>query len=334
MPRKKITRRKFVRTTAAAAAAVSIVPGLGLARSTSTFDPKGLPTKILGNTGVKVPPLGLGCGSRWLAVENEDEGLGILEYGLDHGLYYWDTSGTYDYYQRSSEERIGKLLKARRREVFLVSKTGEREADKAKANIERSLKRLQTDYIDLFHVHSVSSVKDAEQLGSKGKVLEVLHRYRDEGIIKHIGFSGHTSAEAMKRAAELYDFEVMMIALNHNDPSGEEKFEELPVPYAANKGMGVIAMKVIRPRETIEGLSPSDLIRYALTLKHFHMINIAHDSLEVLKSNLQLIKNFKPLDKQKMREIQIALEPFYRHENLDWMKPSYIDGKEDGAILA
>ena len=322
--KKKLTRREFVQTTAAASAAVAIAPLAGC--SSSPYDPKGLPTSILGNTGVVVPRLGFGCGSRWMAVESDDEALAILEYAFDNGLYYWDTAANYGNELISSEERVGMLLKDRRENVFMVSKVGEREADEAKKTIERSLERLQTDHIDLMHVHSIASVEDAEQLGEKGKVLEVLHQYRDQGIIKHIGFTGHATAAGMKRAAELYDFEVMMVALNHMVPSGEEKFEELPVPYAADKGMGVVAMKVIRPRETIEGLAASDLVQYAFALDHFDIVNIGHDSLDVLKANLAMLKEFKPLEEQKMEELRVALDPFYRHENLPWMNPGYIDG--------
>ncbi len=322
--KKKLTRREFVQTTAAASAAIAIAPLAGC--STSPYDPKGLPTSILGNTGVLVPRLGFGCGSRWMAVENDDEALAILDYAFNNGLYYWDTAANYGNEQISSEERVGMLLKDRRDKVFMVSKVGEREAEEAKKTIERSLERLQTDHIDLMHVHSIASVEDAEQLGEKGKVLEVLHEYRDQGIIKHIGFTGHASAAGMKRAAELYDFEVMMIALNHMVPTGEENFEELPVPYADEKGMGVVAMKVIRPRETIEGLAIADLVQYAFTLDHFDVVNIGHDSLDVLKANLAMLKEFKPLDEQKMKELRVALGPFYRHENLPWMNPGYMDG--------
>ena len=322
--KKKITRREFVQTTAAASAAVAITPLAGC--SSSPYDPKGLPTSKLGNTGVVVPRLGYGCGSRWMAVEDNDEAHAIIEHAYNNGMYYWDTAANYGNDQISSEERVGMVLKERRDNVFLVTKVGEREADEAKVTIERSLKRLQTDHIDLLYVHSISNVEDAEQLGEKGKVLEVLHQYRDQGIVKHIGFTGHASAEGMKRAAELYDFEVMMIALNHYVETTAEKFEELPVPFAANKGMGVVAMKVIRPRETVEGLAGSDLVKYALTLDHFNVVNIGYDNMEVLKENLSTLKEFKPFDSEKMDEMRTALDPFYRHENLPWMNPGYTDG--------
>ncbi len=332
--KKKITRRQFVQTTAAAAATVAIAPSMGCSGASSPYESKGLPTAILGNTGVQVPLMGYGCGSRWMSIENDDEALQILEYALDHGLYYWDTAASYGNDQISSEERIGKILKEHRDKVFLVSKTGDRGADKAKESIETSLKRLGTDHLDLLHIHSIASVEDAEQLGEKGKVLEVLERYKSEGILTHIGFTGHTTAEGMKRAAELYDFDVMMMALNHQSSDGTEKFEELPAPFANKKGMGVIAMKVVRPRETVEGLAVEDLVRYALSLNQFHMINVGMDSMEVLKHNLEIIRNFEKLDEPKMEEIRLALQPFYKGENLAWMKPGYSDGWSNHIHLA
>ncbi len=277
----------------AAAAAVSILPTAACSMYNSPYDAKGMPTVKLGQTGVLVPRLGFGCGSRWMGVENDDDALEILEYALDHGLYYWDTAASYGNKRISSEERIGKILKNQREKVFLVSKTGDRDGDKAKESIEKSLSRLQTDHIDLLHIHSITSVEDAEQLGEKGKVLEVLEQYKKEGIIGNIGFTGHSSAEGMKRAAELYDFDAMMMALNHQSTDGSQAFEENPATYAFGKGMGVIAMKVLRPRETIQGLEASDLVNYALSLKQFHMINVGIDSMEVLQGQHSARERFR-----------------------------------------
>ena len=154
----------------------------------------------------------------------------------------------------------------------------------------------------------------------------MLQDYRDQGIAKYIGFTGHASAEGMKRAAELYDFDVMMIALNHHVSDPKEPFEEHAVPFASKKGMGVAAMKVIRPRETVKGLSAETLIRYALTADYFSLANIGTDSMDVLNENLSLIRDFKPLNEQEMKDTQAALSPFFEHKNLAWMDPSYVDG--------
>ncbi|RLD92815.1 MAG: aldo/keto reductase [Bacteroidetes bacterium] len=329
----KITRRQFVQTTAAAAATVAIAPVTGCI-STSPYNPKGLPTVKLGKTDAVVPLLGFGCGSRWMAVQDNDKALGILEFAFNQGLYYWDTASSYGNEKISSEERIGIILKERREQVFLSSKTGDREGDLAKKSVEQSLKRLQTDHIDLLHVHAISSVEDAEDLGEKGKVLEVLDQFKSEGVIRNIGFTGHASAAGMKRAVELYDFDVMMMALNHQSTDGAEDFEGLPAPLARQKGMGVVAMKVIRPRETVNGLAANDLVRYALTLDDFHMANIGMDSMEVLKSNLETLQNFAPLGDEKMNEVRLALQPFYRGKNLAWMQTAYQDAWSHGITIA
>jgi len=332
MNQHRTDRRSFVKTTVAAGAAVGLSAATGIAADRSPFDPKGLPTRRLGKVGVEVPLLGFGLGSRWMAIADDDRALGLLEHALDRGIYFWDTAAGYGNNRISSEERIGRILPGRRKEVFLVTKVGDRDADKAKASIERSLKRLRTDYIDLLHVHAIRDVADAESLGEKGRVLEVLHKLRDEGVVKHIGFSGHDSAEAMKRAAELYDFEAMMIAMNHQKRN--QPFEELAATFAARKGLGVIAMKVVRPRESVEQLDPSRLVRYALSQREFAIANIAMDSREVLDQNLALVRDFKPLDEAEMKELQAALDPFFRHRDVAWMQPGYFDGHPLHAPMA
>jgi predicted aldo/keto reductase-like oxidoreductase len=98
----------------------------------------------------------------------------------------------------------------------------------------------------------------------------------------------------MKLAAEMYDFDTMLIALNHQE-QGKQPFEEQPVPFASKKGMGVLAMKVIRPRETVNGLAPDDLIKYALSLKDVTAAVIGTDSVDVLNKNIATLQSFKPL---------------------------------------
>ena len=325
MKKQEISRRKFIKSTAAVSAGVVISSQLVMAGPKSRFDPKGLPTRKLGKTNIDIPIMIVGTGSRFMAT-SPDKGLGILEYALDNGLFYWDTAASYKNDNEFSEERLGIILKNRRKEVFLATKVHERKADDAKKVIEESLKRLQTDYIDLLQVHSIKDKEDVDSFNSSDGVLPVLHDYQKQGIVKHIGFTGHTSAKAMKMAAEKYNFDTMLIAMNHQ-AKGAQRFEEQAVPAAGTKGMGVLAMKVIRPRETVEGLVPSEMIRYALSLDHITSAVVGTDSMDVLKENLETIRNFKPLPQQKMHELHVKLSPFYNHKNLAWMQPGYVDGQ-------
>ena len=323
----KITRRKYLKNTAIAGAAISVPSSWMCSNFQSPFDPKGLPTRLHGKTGIKVPLMTIGTGSRFMDIGNNDKRLEILEYALDHGLFYWDTAAIYkekdnDYY---SEEQLGEILQTRRKEVFLASKVSDRDPELAKQTIENSLKRLKTDYIDLYQIHSIESVDDVKNLASSGGVLDILHQYREEGIIHNIGFSGHRSPEGMIHAAESYDFDTMLIAMNHWTV-WEGNPEAQAIPAASENGLGIIAMKVIRPKDNIENLEADKLIQYALSLKGITTAVIGNDSLDVLQENIETIKNYQPMDEDEMEKMQIALTPYYQHKNLDWMKPGYVDG--------
>ena len=321
MKNNNLTRRDFIKTTGAVTAGVILVPTI--TGAAAPFDSKGLPTTLLGKTGVRIPLMIMGLGSRFMAV-SEEKGLEILEAALSNGFYYWDTAANYKNDTQFSEERIGKILPSIRSKIFLSSKVGDRKADDAKRTVETSLKRLNTDYIDLYQIHSVTTEDEVKQFGAADGVLPVLLKYKEQGVIRHIGFTGHTSATAMKLAAEMYDFDTMLIAMNHQQKG--EKFEENPVQFAASKGMGVLAMKAIRPRETVTSLNPDDLIRYALSLKGVTAAVVGIDKKELITENAQIVKNFKPFDEEKMKSLRAELQPFYKSKTLPWMQPGYFDG--------
>jgi predicted aldo/keto reductase-like oxidoreductase len=325
MASKKYTRRDFIRISTAATAALALSPDIASSLTKNGYDPKGLPTRSLGKTGVQVPLIAIGTGSRFCAVKDEEKALHILTYALDHGLYYWDTAYVYGNDSVTSEKRLGKIVKNRRKEIFLATKVSAREPDLAKKQIEESLQRLQTDSVDLLQIHSLESVDDLADITRKNGVYQVVQSMKEQGITRFIGFTGHSSARAMKKAVAEYDFDTMLIALNHYS-EGEENFEQSAIPAALKKQMGVLVMKVIRPRETVKTIATEDLIRYALSLKQVSAAVIGTDSLEVLKANINIIKNFSPLDEARMDELRMSLAPFYKNRNLEWLHPDYFDG--------
>jgi len=321
----KYTRREFIKAGVATTAAIAIDPKLAVSSEKEPYDAKGLPTTILGNTGVKLPLIGFGTGTRFCSVSSEDEAQKILEFALDNGFYYWDTASIYGKGEIVSEERLGKALKHNRKKIFLATKCRNRNADESRREIERSLKRLQTDHLDLLQIHSIESVDDVKEITKKYGMYSVLQDMKEQGVVRFIGFSGHTSAKAMAMAAKEFEFDNMLIALNHHKEN-EQKFEENAVQIAAKKNMGVMAMKVVRPRETVENLDPGDLVRYALSVKNITGAVIGIDSIEVLKKNKEILTRFKPLDEARMKELRMSLNPFYQNKNLEWLKPEYRDG--------
>jgi aryl-alcohol dehydrogenase-like predicted oxidoreductase len=319
-------RREFLKSCAASPVALKALSGRGLFQGEKpVYDAKGLPTRVLGKTGVSVPLVGFGAGSRFCAVEDSGKSVEILTHALDHGFYYWDTAHDYGEGKAISEVRLGLVLGDRRNEVFLSTKTYARTYDGAMRDLEESLKRLRTDRLDIWNIHEVLSSEDAEKIGAAGGVLEALHKAKEEKVTRFIGFSGHSSAEAMTALAERHDFDMMLIALNHYEEHKGD-MERGAIPVAAAKGLGINVIKVIRPREKVAGLDPADLIRYALSLPCVCAAVIGTDSVEVLKKNAETIKNFTVLGPEEMKKIRAGLSPFFEDEALPWMCPGYRDG--------
>jgi uncharacterized protein len=320
-------RREFLTACATAAS------GLGASRDgrgshpvKRRYDAKGLPTRPLGGTGVSVPIIGFGAGSRFCRVSNPEESVAILTAALDGGLYYWDTAHDYADGTTVSEERLGLVLAERRREVFLSTKTHARTYDAAMRDLEESLRRLRTDRLDVWKIHQVDSPEDVEAISAPGGVLEALAKAKDEKIARFSGFSGHRSAAGMAALAERAGLDTMLIALNHYEEA-EGDLERGAVAAAARRGMGVDVIKVIRPRETVKDVAPETLIRYALSLPHVSAAVIGTDSVEVVRTNVAIARGFRPMSAEEMGRVRAGLAPFFRNRALPWERPGYRDGE-------
>lgn len=327
MANNRLDRREFLKLGLAAAAA-GAVPMKGLwGQGKTAYDAKGLPTAVLGRTGVSVPRIGIGLGSRYCSVTDEDKAQAILNACLDHGFYYWDSAYSYRNKDIISEERIGRVLKNRRKDIFLATKCESRSYDGAMREAEESLKRLRTDHFDLYQIHLIQSPADAEAIGFSDGVLKALTKLKDEKTARFIGFTGHLSAEGMAEAARRYDFDTMLIALNHY-PERKGDMEGGAIPVAAAKKMGIMIIKAIRPRETVKEIPVESLIRYSLSLPLVHSAVIGTDSVEVVEKNAVLLKSFKPLTPVEMKTLTVTLEPFMAGTDLPWMHSGYRDGEQ------
>jgi predicted aldo/keto reductase-like oxidoreductase len=150
-----------------------------------------------------------------------------------------------------SEERLGHIIKWRRKEIFLSTKIASREPDKAKAETEESLKRLQTDYVDMLKIHAVETEEDAADICRKGGVLDVISKYKEEGITRFIGFSGHGNAKALKAMVDTGQFDSMLFA----NESLQRRLMTAGYSYSSRKGKrhGNHADEDSQPKETNTG---------------------------------------------------------------------------------
>lgn len=324
MNKLELNRRTFIKGTIGASLALSVSP---LLISCSQYDAKGLPTAILGKTGVEVPKIAFGLGSRYCSVNSEEEALELLTYALDNGLYYWDTAHSYVNKSNGavSEERLGKIVKDRREEIFLSTKLNTRDPEEAMRQLELSLKRLQTDKLDILKIHAIGSMEDVEKVNGKGQMVELFHKLKEEGITRFIGFSGHGNAEAMKAMAERANFDTMLIAMNHWGNHQNDR-KNITIPAALDKGMGVMLMKAVRPKDAQPEYQGSELIRFALSLNGPAGLTIGMESKEVLDMNLDLLRNFTPMTDIEKSQMARSLDPYFNHRNLEWMNHSYEDG--------
>jgi aryl-alcohol dehydrogenase-like predicted oxidoreductase len=281
-------------------------------------EPDLLPRRPFGKTGLEVPILAFGAGSRFVSYESDEEALRVLNRAIDLGMNYIDTAHSYG--DGKSEERIGQILPARRKEVLLQTKLGGRTADEARRQLELSLKRLQTDHLDVLHIHALENLEDLAAIEAKGGVLEAMYEARDQKVARCIGITGHNDPVAMKAALEHNDFDCVQMALNIArcrmswgdggqaiaTPLGDGSFEALALPVANRKGMGVIAMKIFGQEQLVGDASVRELIYYSLSLP-VSLATLGMPKPEMLEENVKLGRAFQPLPEAEMQRLRMAV---------------------------
>jgi uncharacterized protein len=306
-----ISRRRFLESTALSGIAAGVTGAAEIGK-----DHK-LSTRVLGKTGVRVSILAFGGGSRFLMYKDEDKALEAVNRALDLGINYMDTA--YGYGNGLSEERIGKVMKTRRKGVFVATKINKRSGDEAMQILETSLKRLQIDQFDLVHIHSLTDENDLAQIEAKGGVLETVQKLKDQKVTRFIGITSHTDPTVLATALERHDFDCTQMALNaamvgmkngnggmEINPAMKPSFQTIALPVANRKKMGVIAMKIFA-QEGLLGQAPLEkLMYYSLSLP-VTLVTVGMPKMEFIDKNVAMAKAFKPLAKAEMLEMSQRL---------------------------
>ena len=308
------SRRQFLKTTAAAVVLGAAEKSLGAANSLSK--------RRLGKTGAMVSCIGFGSGTRFCSIENEDAAQALLERAFALGIDYFDTAGSYTRrgIERLSEKRLGEFAKRRRKEIFLATKIDPRDRDGALRSVETSLKFLQTDYVDLIQIHSLSNLDDLDRIGSTNGVLAAVQQLKERKVARFIGITGHNDGAAMAEALRRYDFDTVLMALNaaqSANPVAQRKmtpipaFESAALPIALQKNLGILSMKVMGQGMLVGNgagrASAAELLKFNLSQPVASVI-IGCEQLAPLEQNVQAALNFTPMDdtgKQKLQE-QVA----------------------------
>jgi aryl-alcohol dehydrogenase-like predicted oxidoreductase len=263
--------------------------------------------RTLGRTGEQVSVVGLG-GHHIGRPPDEAEGIRIIRYAIDHGITFMDNC--WDYHDGGSELRMGKALRdGYRAKVFLMTKIDGRTREAAARQIDESLRRLQTDHIDLMQHHEIIRLEDPDRVFAPGGAQEAMLEARQAGKIRFIGFTGHKDPLVHLRMLETaqqhgFHFDAVQMPLNVMD-GHFRSFEQQVVPVLVREHIGVLGMKSMGDGIILGSgvVSPIECLHYAMSLPTSVVIT-GMEQIDRVDQALQAVRTFTPLSPQQMADLR------------------------------
>jgi hypothetical protein len=323
-------RRSFMKAGTAAAASLLAPSALPATQSPAPAIGS-MPTRNLGKTGHKVALFSLGGQSALERANNDAVAVPIIERALDLGVNYIDTSSIYGGPSRPSERYIGTVMKTRRAQTFLATKTKERTRDGSMRMIEESLRLLRTDHVDTWQLHDIGTMTDVDQVFAKGGAVEALTQARDQKMVRFLGITGHHRPDALAECIRRFPFDTVLMGFNAADKHRHSFAQEL-LPLAVEKQMGIIGMKIPARGRILASWNPPpveqqkrmweaganiasrpgtlnmrEAVYYALS-HPVSTIIIGIDSIKQLEENVTLAREFTPLSQPQMEALSKKTE--------------------------
>lgn len=258
------------------------------------------PMRTFGKTGVKLSVIGQG-GARLALLRTKEAARPHVRYAYDMGLNYFDCA--HSYWNGFSEEVYGDVLADVRKNVFLTTKSGKRTRKEAEAELHASLKSLKTDYLDLWQMHGLQEQKDLDQILAPGGALEAFESARKAGKCRFFGFTGHHDPQVHLAMLKAYPhWDSILMPLHAADPS-YLSFEQIALPEAVKRGIGVQAMKVFGNAFLLRVLNAEECLRYALSLP-IHCATVGCSTIGQLDDDLRIAQSFKPYTPEQMADVR------------------------------
>lgn len=264
-----------------------------------------IPLRAFGRTGVQISALGLG-GHHLGDAGDQKTATKIVHEAIDGGVTFFDNC--WEYHLGKSENWMGKALKGKRDGVFLMTKvcTHGREGGLALKMLEESLRRLQTDHLDLWQIHGVTFDNDPDLFIRAGGAAEALAQAKQQGKVRFVGFTGHKSPEIHLKMLETgFPFDAVQMPLNPFDASFHS-FETKVLPELNRRGIAPLGMKPLNGRgEAIKKnvVTAREALRYAMSLPVATTIT-GMEKLDVLQQNLEIAQGFKPFTGEEMEALR------------------------------
>ena len=342
MEKKNINRRTFLGSGLSAAAMVTVGKSFAPAENSKPipvkkndehpFNPvtySAMPTRSFGKTGYKVGVLSLG-GQATLEIKGrEAESEKIINRAIDLGINYIDTAASYG--QGVSQLNIGRVMKTRRNEVWLSTKTHDRTYDGSMRLLEESLKNLQTDHLDTWQLHNVQRQDQVDEIFSAKGAIKAMEKAKSEGVVRNLGITGHFEPLVLLEAIKRYPFDSILLAVNAADIH-YLSFKNYLLPEAQKQGIAIVGMKVTTRGRILSSWTPPPLadqkdarlatgkpgtisIREALTYNMTLPVStsiIGVDSIAQIEENVKIASEFSPLTQAQMEEIEFKTLPVVR----------------------
>lgn len=273
--------------------------------------PGEIPRRALGKTGLQVSALCFG-GAHWGRIQDEGEAIRLLHAAIDAGVNFFDNA--WEYNGGRSEELMGKALQGKRQQVVLMTKVCSHGRDKKVAlqQLDESLRRLKTDYLDLWQIHEVVYEDDPDRHFAPNGATEALLEAKRQGKVRFIGFTGHKHPDIhLKMLSHGFPFDTCQMPLNVFDGT-YRSFEKAVLPVVNERGIAPLGMKSLTGNaEPIKQgiVKPEEAIRYVLSLPIASLVS-GIDSPQVLKQNLDIARRFTPMTVAEMDGLRARVAMF------------------------
>jgi predicted aldo/keto reductase-like oxidoreductase len=278
----------------------SALTGLSLESATAAVAAPGeIPKRVFGKTGEKLTIIGQAGGRFPLCTFEEAKAVTLRAYEL--GINYFDCARIY--WNGRSEEVYGAVLPPFRKHIFLTTKSPQRSRAGAEADLEKSLRALKTDYVDLWQIHQVSTMEEVHQIFAPGGAIEAFEAAKKAGKCRFMGFTGHHDPEVHLAMLKNYaKYDTILMPLNPADPS-YLSFEKLVLPIAVERGMGIQAMKSTANAGLLADLHLKDCLTYVLSLP-VHCLALGCTTIGQIEDDVSIAQQFRPMPESQMSEIR------------------------------
>ncbi len=329
------SRRKFLKG-AAVVGATTVAHRMGMAERQQDGNPVAkdsnspVPHRPLGKTGLQVSAIALG-GYHLGSAKNQQEVNEMVAQAMDAGVNFFDNA--WDYHDGHSEEVVGIALKSKRDKAVVMTKvcTHGRGKDVAMRQLEESLRRLQTDHLDLWQIHEVIYENDPELIFAPDGVAEALLQAKQQGKVRAIGFTGHKDPSIhLRMLSHNFPFDTVQMPLNCLD-ANFRSFEKQVLPEARKQGIAVLGMKSMGGSGEIVthgAATPQEALRYAMSLPVASTIS-GNESMEILQQNLLIARGFQPMSESEMASLRERCKFFASDGRFELFK---VTKKYDGGV--